>query len=170
MKRARVYLPLIVFALVLTGHATSWTIRNDACAVGCAETCPPGDAAAGRLRSYVSQQDYMVGLSYALAGAFTLYALLTFIQSRKRGAGGIVGGSVLMAGIYGAVCFFTGCCGSPMLVIYIGLFGASALGFAKPLILLVTVVSIALGFLWMRRRAACPVKCPEPGSMKKEQK
>ena len=162
MRKAKVYLPFLFFVLILAGHAAHSMVRNDAYEVDCVETCPPEGGVVAGLRLYLTQQDYMVGLSYALAGAFTVYALLNFIQSRKRRAGGLIGGSVLMAVIYGAVCFLTGCCGSPMLVVYLGLFGASALGFAKPLILVVTVVSVSAGFLWMRRRATCCAK-PECG-------
>ncbi len=158
MKKARECLPFMVFALILVGHAAYSTLQNDECAPGSVEMHPMDGGVAAHLRPYISHQDYMMGLSYALAGGFTVYALLTFIRSRRKGATGIVGGSVLTAVIYGAGCFLTGCCGSPMLTVYLGVWGASVLGFAKPLILLVTVVSVAVGFFWMRRRAACCAK------------
>ena len=55
--------------------------------------------------------------------------------------GGITLVGVLMAG----GCFLIGCCGSPMLAVYVSLFGSRALGVGKPLTALVTLVSVGCG-------------------------
>jgi len=49
-------------------------------------------------------------------------------------------------------CFLIGCCGSPMLAVYLSLFGAKALGLGKPLMALVTLVSVSCGYWFLSRR------------------
>ena len=84
----------------------------------------------------------MLGISYALAGAFTIYAFLKFLNNRKKtGIAGMIGGLTLPGALYGGGCFLLGCCGSPMLAVYLGLFGSSFLGFTKPFILITTIRS-----------------------------
>jgi len=39
-------------------------------------------------------------------------------------------------------CFMIGCCGSPIAIVYINMFGSSYLNVAKPLIFVITLVSI----------------------------
>ena len=108
------------------------------------------------LRLYLERQDYFLSLSYALAGAFTVYALFRFLERRRNGAAGVIGGLTLTGILYIGGCFLLGCCGSPMLAVYLGLFGSSFLGFAKPLVLVLTTISIAIGFFWLERRGkAC---------------
>ena len=103
---------------------------------------------------YFNQQYFMMGISYALACAFTIYALLVFNEKRKKnGIAGIFGASTLAGLIYGGGCFLIGCCGSPMLAIYIGLFGPSILGFTKLLVLILTILSVAAGWFWIERNA-----------------
>ena len=51
-------------------------------------------------------------------------------------------------------CFLIGCCGSPMLAVYLSLFGAKALGLGKPLMALVTLVSVNCGYWYFSRRLA----------------
>lgn len=52
-----------------------------------------------------------------------------------------------------AGCFLIGCCGSPMLPIYIGLFGAKALQLGKPLMALISVVSVGCAYWCISRRS-----------------
>lgn len=102
---------------------------------------------------YFAQQDYLLGLSYALAGAFAVYSLLTFMENKKSGIKGIVAGVGVTGVLYWGGCFLIGCCGSPMLAVYLALFGTLFLGFIKPLVLILTVASIAIGYWWMKRGA-----------------
>lgn len=97
---------------------------------------------ASYFRLYLTHQDYFLGLSYSSAGGFLLFSFFRFLQNRRKGAVGMIGGTALMAGIYWGGCFLIGCCGSPMLAVYLGLFGSSFLGFAKPMIFIITALSI----------------------------
>jgi hypothetical protein len=104
-----------------------------------------------RLSFYFASQDYFLGLSYALAAAFTIYAVLKFTESRKAGIAGVTGGVTLAGIIYFGACFLLGCCGSPMLAVYLGLFGSKFLGFTKPLTLIITLIFILIGFFWLEK-------------------
>lgn len=104
------------------------------------------------VRFYFLRLDFFMGLSYATALAFTVYAFTMFLSNRTSGSRGLVAGISLSAVLYWGGCFLIGCCGSPMLPIYLGLFGSAFLGFAKPLVFVVTVVSVAIGIWWMKRR------------------
>ena len=111
---------------------------------------------------YFQQQDFMLGISYALAGAFTIYAFFKFQSNRKKtGIAGIIGGLTLMGILYGGACFLIGCCGSPMLAVYLGLIGPSYLGFTKPFILTSTILSLFIGFRWIEKKTK---KCSCPGN------
>lgn len=104
------------------------------------------------LSLYFKRQDYFLGFSYALAVAFTIYALLRFLQNRRCGVAGVAGGLTLTGILYIGGCFLLGCCGSPMLAVYLGLFGSSFLGFTKPLIAIVTAVSVVIGYFWIEKK------------------
>lgn len=102
---------------------------------------------------YFKRQDFFLGFSYALAGAFTIYALMKFLQNRRSGVAGIVGGVTLTGILYVGGCFLLGCCGSPMLAVYLGLFGSSFLGFTKPLIATITTMSVIIGYFWIEKKS-----------------
>lgn len=107
--------------------------------------------------AYLKAQDYFLSFAYALAFAFGVYALTQLRRSRQRAAAGAVAGFGLGSLLLAAGCFLVGCCGSPMLAVWLGLFGAKALGFAKPLVAVVTALSVACGCLCLRR--GCEVTC-----------
>lgn len=109
--------------------------------------------------SYFIRQDFYLSISYGLAGAFTVYAFLKFFQNRKSGATGVLGGITLAGVLYFGACFMVGCCGSPMLAVYLSLFGSSFLGFAKPLVLILTAASVVLGFIWIEKRTKSSDRC-----------
>ncbi len=54
--------------------------------------------------------------------------------------------------LWAGVCFFTGCCGSPMLPIYLELLGPKFIGVTKPLTFAITVLSIFIGAVIMFKR------------------
>ncbi len=118
---------------------------------------------AGWLTNYISNQDYMLGISYALAGAFTVYAFLRLSERRERGVAGMLSGITLTGFLYFGACFFTGCCGSPMLAVYLSVLGPSFLGFTKPIILAITVISITASYFWMERNSRNPCACSAGG-------
>jgi len=101
---------------------------------------------------YFKQQDYFLGTAYGLAGAFTIYAFTKFIENRKNGIAGVVSGITLTGILYFAGCFLLGCCGSPMLAVYLSLFGSSFLGFTKPFVLALTAISVVVGYLWIEKK------------------
>ena len=112
------------------------------------------------LSRYLEQNNYMLSLSYGISAGFTVYALLRFLELRnKAGAGGMIGGITLTGGLYFGACFLLGCCGSPMAVVYLNLFGVSVLGFAKPIILITTLISLAIGVIWLERKSKASGRC-----------
>lgn len=108
---------------------------------------------------YFARKDFLLGFSYALAASFTIYALLKFIESGRRGAAGVLGGVTLGGILYLGGCFLLGCCGSPLLVVYLSLFGSSFLGFTKPLVLTFTVSSVLIGYFWIEKKTRASNSC-----------
>jgi len=118
------------------------------------------------LSRYFTHYDFFMGLSYSLAAAFTVYALQKFLINRKGSASGLLGGITLTGILAVGGCFLLGCCGSPMLAVYLGLFGASFLGFTKPLVFVLTAASVGIGFYWLNKKmknsddsCGCGVPC-----------
>jgi tetrahydromethanopterin S-methyltransferase subunit A len=108
---------------------------------------------------YLHRQDYFMGLSYGLAAGFSTYALIRFLEGRRNSVGGLIGG-LTWAGILSVSgCFLVGCCGSPMLAVYIGLFGSSFAGLAKPLSLGLTSASVVVGYIWMNHKSKNEENC-----------
>lgn len=141
--------PAAAFILAFLSHAFYFGWRTLRSADPCSQSSEGALAAA-----YFGQQEYFMGFSYALAAAFTAYALLKFTADRKRAAAGAAGGLALTGGLYAAACFLLGCCGSPLLAVYLGFLGASYLSFAKPLIAAITLLSVAGGYFWLARKGA----------------
>jgi len=113
-------------------------------------------------QSYIIGQDYFVSFSYALSAGFAVWAAARFIYSRRRAAAlGAFGGVSLVTLLAAAGCFIIGCCGSPMLVIYVSLFGSKAAGIGKPLMALISLISIGAGYLYVVRRSECDCTDPE---------
>ena len=109
------------------------------------------------LSLYFSRQDYFLSFSFALTGSFTVYAIVKFIENRREGISGIAGG-ITWAGVLSVgVCFLSGCCGSPMLAVYLSLFGSSLIGFTQPLTAIITTISVIIGYIWINRssKAVC---------------
>jgi hypothetical protein len=106
------------------------------------------------LGPYLQGQDYFTGFSYALGAAFAAWAIGRFLRSRRAAMAAGAAGSITFVGVLMAAgCFMIGCCGSPMLGVYLGIFGAKALGIGKPLMALVSLISVGIGYLYLSRRA-----------------
>jgi len=146
MKRNIVWI-LAAGSLVFVLHAGFLIWRGERLAQ---QWIPAGGASAWTL--YVQQHNYLLSLSYALVGAFTMYAWRRARERQRGGAAGVVGGVTLAGLLFWGGCWLLGCCGSPLLPVYLSLFGASFFGFTKPLILLSTLASLAVGVWWMRRQ------------------
>lgn len=108
-----------------------------------------------RLGTYLSGGAAWLGGSYALSAAFTVYALFVFRESRTKAVAGTVGGLAIMGALYGLGCFALGCCGSPMLPLYLAFFGGKWFGMSGPVMFALTVVSIGAGILVLRRNRGC---------------
>lgn len=114
---------------------------------------PSEDGPAEWLASYLAGGGYYLGYSYGLSFAFAVWAIRTHLRRRSaRSKGFAVAGVSFFGFIAAAGCFMIGCCGSPMLIVWLNLFGAGFLPFAKPLLAALTTLSIAGAYLWMERR------------------
>lgn len=101
---------------------------------------------------YTSPGEYWLGLSYGLAGAFATWCFTRIIRLRRESLAANAAGLTLSGVLWAAVCFLTGCCGSPMLPVYLGLFGLKCMSVTKPLTFGVTLLSIVVGYAWMMQR------------------
>ena len=148
----RILLPAATFVIVLAFHY-AWT-----------GLFPERDPAQDRwvsapaaeiswFRRYVETQSYWMGYSYAVALTFAVVALRRYQENRLCGGRNLAIGGVTLSGFLAvAGCFLLGCCGSPMLAVYLSLFGASFLPFAKPLVAAITSITIIAGWFWLNRR------------------
>ncbi len=110
------------------------------------------------MQLYLQTQSYWLGFSYALSLTFAVYAFRRYREQRYCTARNLAIGGVTFSGLLAvAGCYLIGCCGSPMLAVYLSLFGAAFLPFAKPLVALVTSVSILGAWWWLNRRLPSPL-------------
>lgn len=96
-----------------------------------------------KFSSYWSGGGVWLGYCYGVAAGFALWSVMRWIGER-RSAATAAGGVTLSGVIAGAACFMTGCCGSPMLGVWIGIFGAASAPFLGPFAALITTVSVAM--------------------------
>lgn len=156
-RRAR-WLPLAAFVLVFALHALYVRHVSRTPAPGWANADIVDNSFWG-FRPYLRARDYFTGFSYALAAAFGAWAMAQFLRQRRAAlAAGAVGSISLVAVLMAGGCFLIGCCGSPMLAVYLSLFGAKALGAGKALMAMVTLLSTGCGYYCLsprfRKRAA----------------
>jgi hypothetical protein len=106
------------------------------------------------LTRYIENGDHWLGMSYGIMLAFTVTAFRAYRQNRMCEGGALALGGITLTGAFATLgCFLLGCCGSPMLAVYLSFFGASFLSLAKPMIFLMTTLSVIAGWLWLRHRA-----------------
>lgn len=155
MKKDK-FLFLITFILVFLLHLiySMWRLSK------ISQVCSQIDNT-DSLSLYFGQKDYFLSFSYALAVAFTVYAFLRLVRKTKGASTCLIGGITLTGFIYIMGCFLLGCCGSPLLAVYLGLFGSKILGFAKPLIAAITTISVIFGYLWIKKK--CKICCTADG-------
>ena len=146
------WLPLVIFGLVFVFHALYIRRISSEPAPGWANVGIVDNTWLG-FGAYVEAGDYFTGFSYALASAFGAWAIMQFFYQRRAAmAAGAVGSVSLMGILMVGGCFLIGCCGSPMLAVYLSIFGAKALGVGKPLMAVVTLLSTGGGYYWLSRR------------------
>jgi hypothetical protein len=154
---ARRLLPALVFVTVFIAHA----LYLGSCAASASGWDDLGMSAKAAgplgLGAYLHGQDYFLGFSYASGAAFATWALgrlIFFRQKRAAAAGAAIGGITFVGILMAGGCFLIGCCGSPMLGVYLSLFGAKALGLGKALTALITLASVSCGYWCLSRRFA----------------
>lgn len=104
------------------------------------------------LHRYIETQGYWLGFSYALSLAFAGAALRRYREERLCAGRNLAIGGVTFSGLLSvAGCYLLGCCGSPMLAVYLSLFGASFLPLARPLIAFLTIIFISMAWWRMSR-------------------
>jgi len=145
--------PILAGLAVLLAYAGWAVLRPEA-------SSAPGwgvvaDPLAARIRAFLFGDSLWMGASYAVSAGFTAFALSVFRENRRRAAIGAAGGIAIGGAVYGLGCFFLGCCGSPMLAVYISLLGAKWAKITGPLLFGVTVATVALGVRMLRRRRRC---------------
>ncbi|WP_243374954.1 hypothetical protein [Geotalea sp. SG265] len=124
----------------------------------------PGCGPAPSLSGYLANGDIFLGFAYAFGAAFSVWSFQRFWACRSASsAAGAAGGTVLTAGLAAAGCFLTGCCGSPMLAVYAGIFGAGTLAIPKWLIALLTVVLCGASMWWQKRQGSKTCSCCQEG-------
>lgn len=107
-----------------------------------------------RWMRYVAMQSYYLGFSYALSIAFAAWALRRYREERLCSSRTLAIGGVTFSGFLAvAGCYLLGCCGSPMLAVYLNVFGASFLPLAKPLVALIALLTVTVAAWWSSRRS-----------------
>ena len=152
-KFRRFLLPLGVFVGVAVAHYIWSGLFPEVDPAQARWATLPGVDAPSWLNRYLKTQSYWLGYSYALSLTFAAAALRRYREKRYCSAKTLaLGGATLTGFLALAGCFLVGCCGSPMLVVYLSLFGAWFLPLAKPLVAIITTLSIIGAWWWMKRR------------------
>lgn len=150
----RAVLPVGVFAAVAVIHYLWLGLFPEQDPVQARWAPVASPAAASWLTRYVETGSYWLGLSYGLSLAFAAAAFRRYREERLCPARNLaIGGVTLSGALAMAGCYLLGCCGSPMLVVYLNLFGAKFVPFAKPLVAGLTAVSLLGAWWWMDRAA-----------------
>lgn len=162
------WLPFLVLLLVVSAHTAYLsrypTIREEVVCVldekgRCVDDRVVQKASTplslAGFKNYLQNQDYFLGLAYALAFAFATYALMQWRNSRRQALAGAAFGLGLGSALWAGTCFLVGCCGSPMLSVWLGLFGTQAVGLTKPSVTAITALSVGCGYLCLRRKTCC---------------
>ncbi len=152
-------LPSVVFVATLGVHFLWLGLFPDQDPAQSAWAALPPQGPSSWFPTYIEAGSFWLGYSYALSVAFAAVALRRYHRNRSCGAGRFAVAGVTWTGVLSvAGCYLVGCCGSPMLVVWLNLFGATFLPFAKPLMAAVTTLSILAAWVWMVRATAHPVR------------
>lgn len=141
----KVLLIASVFITILLSHFFFTTGSQSSTATGGWAVYQFDAPAEPRLDLYFAPGLYWLGLSYAISGAFAVWCFSMLLAMRRAAIGGLTFSAAMWAGL----CFLTGCCGSPMLPLYLGLFGPKFIDMTRPLVFVFTLVSILVGYAWM---------------------
>lgn len=161
MNKKQKIISTIGFALTLIIHFL-WVSKDLAPKLQWADVKSVSENTISGYEMYFQDGEYYFGLSYALAIAFTHFAFSRIKIDRKKGATGFLGGITFSALLATFGCFIIGCCGSPMAIVYINMFGSSYLNVAKPLMFIITLLSVVYAYRKMTKNKSC--KTCEDGS------
>lgn len=160
----RAVLPVTVFVAVVCVHYLWLGLFPEGGNARAQWALPEDMPASSWWQSYVETQSYFLGFSYAVSLAFAAWALRRYREEKLCGSRSLAIGGISFSGFLAVTgCYLLGCCGSPMLVVYLNLFGASFLPLARPLVASLTLLSVAAAAWWLIHRSRRQVCC-EPGS------
>lgn len=140
-KVQKATIPLAVFILVFILHLLYFKVTEGSC------------GSISWFQKYIKEQEHFLGISYGLSLAFMAFAFLKFKENRKDALKAALGGGIF-AVILWFFCFLFGCCGSPMLIVYLNLIGLSSLKVTKLALLVMTVIFVSIGYIWLIRHTA----------------
>jgi hypothetical protein len=144
-------LPMALFSATVAAHYL-WVSRPPTTPIVDSPWATLPSEASSAFSLYLESGGYWLAYSYGLSLAFAAVAIRRFIRRRTVAGGGFALGGVTFSGLLAFFgCYLTGCCGSPMLIVYLNLFGARFLPFAKPFVAAVTTISILGAWWWMTR-------------------
>lgn len=129
-----------VCAAVFAAHAIYFRTAGDTCEY------------ANWVQGYIAGREYFAGLSYALSVSFMVFAFLKFKENKKAALTAAMGGG-LWAVVLWFLCFLSGCCGSPMLLVWLNLLGLAGLQIPKFAMLLMTIVFVGISYAWLARKS-----------------
>jgi hypothetical protein len=151
VKIRRALLPLVVFLAVVGAHFVWLGLfpeRNPAQSRWA--EIPAGDGS--WLTTYLDGGGYWLGYSYGIALAFAAAGLRRYREKRLAASRALALGGLSVSGVLAVVgCYLIGCCGSPMLAVYLSLFGAAFLHWAKPLVALITTAFLLAAWIFSLR-------------------
>ncbi len=153
MTARRLLLPISVFAAVWIFHYVFLTLFPEGASIQAQWLSVEGHPTLSVWGRYVASRSYYLSYTYALSLSFaaTTYRRYREKQScttRRVALGGIGISGILSVG----GCFLLGCCGSPMLGVYLSMFGASFFPFAKPLVAGISTLMLLIAWIWVRRK------------------
>lgn len=112
---------------------------------------------------YWEGRSYWLGLSYAMSLSFAIVAWRRYQEGRFCPGRKVAIGGITFSGLLSVIgCYLLGCCGSPMLAVYLSLFGAAFVPLAGPVTAGLTLVSVLAGWWWMNRHtlsSSCIPNC-----------
>jgi hypothetical protein len=153
VKIRRILLPLAVFLAVMGLHFVWLGLfpERDPAQSRWAEL-PAVDSS--WLQAYLDGGSYWLGYSYGIALAFAAAGLRRYREQRIAAGRNLALGGISFSGALAVVgCYVLGCCGSPMLAVYLSLFGAAFLPWAKPLVAILTTASLLAAWFFSLRCA-----------------
>lgn len=137
--------PVLLFALVVIGHLI---VSNRGILSG--GFPPEGVGPRGYLALYLRTGNVLFGISYGLGAAFILYVLRKYIETpdKMKVLRGLVVATVLFMALY----FGLGLDGVYLFDFYVNRVSWIYSTMMKPLLLLVTVISVGAGVIVIRRQ------------------